>query len=76
MSEFHIGDEGALAAFRAGPFTARALAPVIDSNPVTLIDVPVGVGKSTLLDDLVDHFIAAGADDLIVVLSRAHGQSR
>ena len=69
MSTFHIGDEEALAAFRAGPFTAGALAPVIDSNPVTLIDVPVGVGKSMVLDDLVDCFVAAGAYDLTVVLS-------
>ena len=69
MSVLHIGDEGALAAFRSGPFTAGALAPVIESHPVTLVDVPVGVGKSTLLDDQVDHFIAAGTFDLIVVLS-------
>jgi Homeodomain-like domain-containing protein len=69
MSSFHIGDEQALATFRSGPFTAGALAPVIESYPVTLIDVPVGLGKSTLLDDLVDHFIAAGTYDLIVVLS-------
>ena len=76
MSSFHIGDEQALATFRSGPFTAGTLAPVIESYPVTLIDVPVGLGKSTLLDDLVDHFIAAGTYDLIVVLSAAHGQPR
>jgi hypothetical protein len=69
MTSIVIDDEGALAAFRSGPFTAGALAPVIEAHPVTLVDVPVGVGKSTLLDDQVDHFIIAGEHDLIVVLS-------
>jgi hypothetical protein len=69
MPSFVIDNEGALAAFRSGPFTAGALAPVIDSNPVTLVDAPVGVGKSTVMDDLIDRVVAAIAYDLTLVLS-------
>jgi hypothetical protein len=64
-----IDDELALAAFRDSPFSAGALAPIIQAHSVTLIDVPVGVGKSALLDNLVDHFEVTHTYDLIIVLS-------
>ena len=36
---------------------------------MTLVNVPIGTGKSTLLDALLDHYRAAGTYDLLVVLA-------
>jgi hypothetical protein len=63
-----IDNEQALAEFRATRFSAGALAPAVLAHPVTLVSAAIGMGKSTLLDDLVDLFRAQGAFDLIVVL--------
>jgi hypothetical protein len=69
MTPIVIDDELALAEFRDGPFSAGALAPVIEAGAVTLINAPVGTGKSYLLDDLLDQFLARAAFDLVVVLA-------
>jgi hypothetical protein len=63
-----IDNEQALAEYRATRFSAGALAPAILAQRVTLVSAAIGTGKSTLLDDLVDLFLARGAFDLIVVL--------
>jgi hypothetical protein len=69
MTPIVIDSEQALAEFRASRFSAGALAPVILSSPISLINAPIGVGKSTLLDDLLEHFLADDSFDLIVVLA-------
>jgi hypothetical protein len=63
-----IDNEQALAEYRATWFSAGALAPAILARPVTLVSAAIGMGKSVLLDDLVDLFLARDEFDLIVVL--------
>ena len=53
----HIDSEEALAEFRSTLFSAGSLAPIIDANPATLINAPTGIGKSWLIDDLIDHYL-------------------
>ena len=69
MTPIVIDDAQKLAEFRDGPFSAGALAPVIEAGAITLINAPIGTGKSHLLDDLLDYFLASAAFDLIVVLA-------
>ena len=69
MTPIVIQDEQALAEFRSTRFSVSALAPLIDSNRIILANAPVGTGKSRLLDDLLDHYIAQSTFDLIVVLA-------
>jgi|GEM_PF-4054598 len=64
-----IEDEEMLAEFRANRLSVSALTPVIDDNPVTLVNLPVGIGKSTLVDNLLDYYLEAASYDLIVVLA-------
>ena len=56
MTPIVIDDAQKLAEFRDGPFSAGALAPVIEASAITLINAPIGTGKSHLLDDLLDLF--------------------
>jgi hypothetical protein len=69
MTRLVIDDALSLAEFRATRFSAGALAPVIAAGPITLINSPIGTGKSTLLDSLLDHFATIASFDLIVVLA-------
>ena len=69
MTPIVIQDEQALAEFRSTRFSVSALVPLIDSNRIILANAPVGTGKSRLLDDLLDHYIAQSTFDLIVVLA-------
>lgn len=69
MTPIVIQDEQALAEFRSTRFSVSALAPLIESNRIILANAPVGTGKSRLLDDLLDHYIAQSTFDLIVVLA-------
>ena len=69
MTPIVIHDEQALAEFRSTRFSVSALTPLIESNRIILANAPVGTGKSRLLDDLLDHYIAQSTFDLIVVLA-------
>ena len=69
MSDTHIDSEEALAEFRSTLFSAGSLTPIIDANPATLINAPIGIGKSWLIDDLIDHYLAGAIYKLIVVLA-------
>ena len=69
MSDTHIDSEEALAEFRSTLFSAGSLAPIIDANPATLINAPIGTGKSWLIDDLIDYYLAGAVYKLIVVLA-------
>ena len=70
MTPVHLIDgEGALSEFRAHRFSVGTLAPIIDTNCATLVNLPVGIGKSTLLDDLLDHYLGRGTYDLVIMLA-------
>ena len=69
MSDTHIDSEEALAEFRSTLFSANTLAPVIDANPATLINAPTGIGKSWLIDDLIDRYVSNSTYDLTLVLA-------
>ena len=69
MTPTVVVDELALAEFRDGPFSAGTLRPSSKPGTITLINVPIGTGKSHLLDDLLDQFLASAAFDLVVVLA-------
>ena len=69
MSDTHIDSEEALAEFRSTLFSAGSLAPIIDANPATLINAPIGIGKSWLIDDLIDYYLQGAVYKLIVVLA-------
>jgi hypothetical protein len=70
MSEpLHIDSEEALAEFRSTQFSAGSLAPIIDASSATLINGPTGIGKSWLIDDLIDHYFRGVIYKLIVVLA-------
>jgi hypothetical protein len=69
MTSILIDNGAALAEFRANRFTAGALATAIAENAVILINGPTGLGKSHLLDDLLDSFAAGGSFELVVVLA-------
>lgn len=69
MFEHTIDDEASLAKFRQEQLTARRIAPVIGSHAVTLINPPVGTGKSYALDEILDHYGTRPEPDLIVVLA-------
>jgi hypothetical protein len=63
-----IADAQALAEFRMTQLSASALAPAVLANRVSLVNAPVGIGKSFAEDELIDHFLRTGAFDLIVLL--------
>jgi hypothetical protein len=69
MSSILINDEQSLAEFRATRFLASAIAPIIMGSDITLINTPIGTGKSFLLDNLLEYFSANPIFDLIVVLA-------
>ena len=64
-----IDDEASLAEFRREQLAARRITPVIKRHAVTLINPPVGTGKSHTLDDLLDYYGTRPEPDLIVVLA-------
>ncbi len=66
---YYIDSEEALAKFRSTLFSAGSLVPIIDANPATLINAPTGIGKSWLIDDLIDHYLQGAVYELIVVLA-------
>ena len=45
MSDTHIDSAEALAEFRSTLFSAGSLAPIIDANPATLINAPIGTAS-------------------------------
>ena len=65
----HIDSEEVLAEFRSTLFSAGSLAPIIDANPAALINAPTGIGKSWLIDELIDYYLAGAVYKLIVVLT-------
>ena len=64
-----VDNERTLAEFRRTELTAERVAHVLLHHGVTLINVPVGVGKSHLLDDFLDYVRARPQFDLAVVLA-------
>ena len=68
MSAIQINDAQSLAEFRATRFPASAIAPIIMANDITLINTPIGTGKSFLLDNLLEY-LSANLSELIVVLA-------
>ena len=64
-----INTDEALAAFRFTRLAAGAIFPLVVGNGVSLINVPVGVGKSRLVDDLLDLPELLSTSDLVIVLA-------
>jgi hypothetical protein len=63
-----IAGEQALASFRQGLSGPRCLEQLKEAKGRLLIQLPVGVGKSTLLRQTVEEAVQRGTHDLVVVL--------
>ena len=74
MSDTHIDSEEALAEFRSTLFSAGSLAPIIDANPATLINAPIGI-RQVLADRRPDRLLPRrGGLQTDCRSGRPHGQ--
>ncbi len=69
MNEIIVDDEDSLRAFRADWLAPSVMLEALNREPVVLINLPVGVGKSHLLDDLLDHLRISPQFDVVIVLA-------
>ena len=68
MGELVIDDAASLQRFRSRWLSPSVALAALDRSPVVLLNVPVGVGKSRLLDDVLDELRVNPRFDVVIVL--------
>jgi AcrR family transcriptional regulator len=68
MGNLVVADEAALTRFRRRWLSPKAMLSALDQAPVVVVNVPVGVGKSRMLDDLLDELRIQPRFGVVIVL--------